>query len=106
MVQLAPRQNPYLGGAIGFGGEKPFSEETARIVDLEVQRIINESHDEAMRLLSRHRKALDALVRALLERETLDEKEILEVTGLPSAPPLEGRLIQAAYARTQSQSHV
>jgi hypothetical protein len=30
----------------------------------------------------------DALVEALLERETLDEQEILEVTGLPPAPPL------------------
>jgi cell division protease FtsH len=88
MVQLAPRANPYLGTVSGFMGEKPFSEETARIIDAEVQRIIKESHDEASRLLSRHRKELDALVAALLERETLDEKEILEVTGLPPAPPI------------------
>ena len=90
MVQLAPRQNSYLGGAAGFAGEKPFSDETARLIDLEVQRIINESHAQAMQLLTRHRAALDALVRALLERETLDEREILDVTGLPPAPALEG----------------
>jgi cell division protease FtsH len=107
MVQLAPRHNPYLGDAVGFGGEKPFSEETARIVDLEVQRIINQSHDEAMRLLGKHRKALDALVRALLDRETLDEKEILAVTGLPPAPELESRLMPAAAsARRESPTHV
>jgi cell division protease FtsH len=88
MVQLAPRQNPYLGGSVGFGGEKPFSDETARLIDLEVQRIIDESHAEATRLLTQHRKALDALVRALLERETVDEMEILAVTGLDPAPPL------------------
>jgi cell division protease FtsH len=105
MVQLAPRQNPYLGAAaVGFGGEKPFSEETARIVDLEVQRIIDESHDEALHLLRKHRKAIDALVRALLERETLDEKEILEVTGLPPAPTLESPLVPA-HAWSPSQSH-
>ena len=52
-------------------------------------RIISESHDEAMRLLGEHRKQLDALVEALLARETLDEQEILEVTGLPPAPALE-----------------
>ena len=51
-------------------------------------RIIGESHDEAKRLLSAHRKQLDALVEALLARETLDEQEILEVTGLPPAPAL------------------
>jgi cell division protease FtsH len=87
-VQLAPRENPYLGAG-GYPGEKPFSEETARAIDEEVLRIIDESHEEALRLLTKHRKELDALAQALLEHETLDEEEILEVTGLPPAPPLE-----------------
>jgi cell division protease FtsH len=90
MVQLAPHQNQYLGGMASFGGEKPFSDETARLVDVEVQRIIDECHGEAKRLLVQHRKSLDALVTALLERETLGEQEILEVTGLPPAPELIG----------------
>ena len=66
---------------------RPYSEETARAIDEEVSRIIDESHDEARRLLTEHRKELEALAQALLERETLDEEEILEVTGLPPAPP-------------------
>ena len=37
---------------------------------------------EALRLLKAHRRELDALAEALLERETLDERQILEVTGL------------------------
>jgi cell division protease FtsH len=92
-VELAPPNNPYLSGSGGYGGEKPFSEETARIVDSEVLRIIGECHDEARRLLTEYRKELEALARALLERETLDEEEILEVTGLPPAPPLENRKV-------------
>jgi cell division protease FtsH len=92
-VQLAPRENPYLGGPGGYGAEKPISEGTARVVDSEVLRIINECHDEAQRLLTKHRKELEALARALLERETLDEEEILHVTGLPPAPPLENRKV-------------
>ena len=100
MVQLAPRQNAYLGGAAGFGGDKPFSDETASLIDAEVQRIINECHGEAKRLLGAHRKALDALVRALLERETLDEEEVLQVTGLPAAPQLDARPLQAASRNT------
>lgn len=93
MVQLAPRESPYLGGPAyaGFAGDRGISEETARTIDAEVQRIIGESHDEATRLLRAHRKELDALVAALMERETLDEQEILTVTGLPAAPPLETR---------------
>ncbi|HLU26171.1 MAG TPA: ATP-dependent zinc metalloprotease FtsH [Longimicrobiales bacterium] len=82
MVQLAPRENPYLGGSDMFGYGRPFSETTAAAVDAEVMRIIRECHEEAKRLLQEHRPALEALARALLERETLDEEEILEVTGL------------------------
>jgi cell division protease FtsH len=97
-VELAPRANPYLGGSGGYGGERPFGEETARIVDSEVLRIIGECHDEAQRLLTEHRQELDALAGALLERETLDEEEILKVTGLPPAPPLENRKVPATDA--------
>ncbi len=96
MVQLAGRENPYLSGPGGWGGggSSGLSEETARAVDQEVLRIISECHAEATRLLQQHRKALDALATALLERETLGEREILEVTGLPAAPALETRQIE------------
>jgi cell division protease FtsH len=93
MVQLAPRENVYLGGG-GFSSAKPYSEETGRTIDAEVHRIIDECHSEAKRLLAAHRGALDALVRALVTRETLNEQDILEVTGLPPAPALEGAPIR------------
>lgn len=82
MVQLTSNANPYLGG---YAETRAFSEETAKTIDAEVQQIISESHEEAIRLLKAHRKQLDALAEALMERETLDEKEILTVTGLPPA---------------------
>jgi cell division protease FtsH len=96
MVQLAARQNPYLTNA--YAGAKPFSEDTARMIDAEVLRIINESHETAKGLLSKHRKQLDALASAVLARETLDEHEILAVTGLPPAPALESGRVAAAAA--------
>jgi cell division protease FtsH len=94
LVQLAPRDNPYLSGPNGYAGmgEKPFSEETAEAIDEEVRRIIKESHDEAKRLLAAHRGQLDALADALVARETLNEQEILKVTGLPPAPTLDTAL--------------
>jgi cell division protease FtsH len=96
MVQLAPPENPFLEAPAGFGGgEKPFGERTAELIDSEVQRIIQECHDEAKALLQAHRQRLDALVAALLERETLDQEEILRVTGLPPAPPLQNEAIIA-----------
>lgn len=90
-VELAPRDNPFLRGGRGYGGEVVASEETMRLVDEEVRRIISECHAEAIRLLTANRARLDALVKALLERETLGEAEILQVTGLPPAPALEGK---------------
>lgn len=91
MVQLAPRENRYLGGGASFGADKPFSEQTAALVDAEVQRILHGAHEDAKRLLREHRAALDGLVAALLQKETLSEEEILQATGLPPAPQLEGR---------------
>jgi cell division protease FtsH len=95
MVQLAPRENPYLSIPNGYAGSREFSEETAEAIDTEVRRIIGESHEQAKRLLTAHRKQLDALVQALLERETLNEQEILDVTGLPRAPALQTGVLPA-----------
>lgn len=91
LVQLAPRENAFLRTSAGLGGEQPFSEQTAALVDAEVQRIIHQCHDEAKGLLQAHRAALDGLVKALLQKETLSEEEILQATGLPPAPQLETR---------------
>jgi cell division protease FtsH len=77
---------------------KPFSEETAEAIDAEVRMIIGESHTEAKRLLSAHRRQLDALASALLTRETLNEQEILAVTGLPPAPALDTGLLSVPSA--------
>jgi cell division protease FtsH len=95
LVQLAPKENSFLGSD-GFPGEKSFSEETAKAIDAEVLKIIGESHDEAKRLLTAHRKQLDALAETLLSRETLNELEILEVTGLPPAPALQTTMLDVS----------
>lgn len=87
MVQLAGRYNPYLGNTAGDGPS--ISEQTASLIDAEVQGIITECHGKALSLLHEHRTALDALVQALLDRDTLDQEEICAVTGLPPAPPLD-----------------
>jgi cell division protease FtsH len=106
LVELAPRENPYLSGANGYAGAKPFSERTAEAIDAEVLKIISESHDEAKRLLNAHRQQLDALVEALLLRETLNEQEILAVTGLPRAPALETGILPLTDGESGSVRHL
>jgi cell division protease FtsH len=98
MIQLAPRENPFLRGASSFGAEKPFSEQTAALVDAEVHRIINECHEQAKSLLRQHRAALDKLVVALLEKETLAEEEILKASGISAAAQPSSRLSDVLQA--------
>jgi cell division protease FtsH len=62
--------------------QRPFSEETAALVDSEVRRIVEECLAKAEQVLGSHRAQLDALASALLEEESLDEAAILRVTGL------------------------
>ena len=86
-VQLAPRENPYLRVPAGYG-EQMCSEATARAVDEEVMRLLEESHTAAASLLRKHRKQLDALAEALLAKETLSDEEVLAATGLTRTPAL------------------
>jgi cell division protease FtsH len=100
LVQLTSRGNPYLGG---YRDARAFSEETAKVVDSEVLDIIARSHEEAKELLRAHRNQLDALAGALVERETLDQQEILNVTGLPPAPSvMSKKLPLAASGNTEA----
>src|SRR5439155_23027433 len=63
------------------------SSPTQQLVDEEVRRIVDGAERDVMQLLERERGRLDALARALLERETLDQPEAYEVAGveLPKA---------------------
>ncbi|MEZ4235560.1 MAG: ATP-dependent zinc metalloprotease FtsH [Myxococcota bacterium] len=89
LVQLSSQRSPYLGG--GYARSDSISDATAEKVDAEVARIIGKAYDKAKALLSEHRGALDALVAGLLAHDTLDEAQVLEVTGLPPAPALDDR---------------
>jgi cell division protease FtsH len=68
---------------------RPYSEETAALIDEEVRRICDECLRQAVALLESNRDKLDALVHALLEHDTLGETEILAVTGIaaPATTP-------------------
>ncbi|HEY6275900.1 MAG TPA: ATP-dependent zinc metalloprotease FtsH [Streptosporangiaceae bacterium] len=71
----------YLGGPIEDGLRRPYSEETQRIVDQEVARLLREAEQRAVGMLREHRDALDWLAARLVEEETVDGKAVLEVLG-------------------------
>ena len=86
-------------GPLGLA-QKPFSETTGALIDSEIKRIVGECLTEAQRLLSENRPRLDALAKALLAEESLDEAEILRVTGLPVKPAVG----QPTVAASRSQA--
>jgi len=64
-----------------------YSQDTARQIDEEVTRIVREQHKTALDVLRVNREKLDRLAEALLDRETLDSKEIeLAIEGQPLPP--------------------
>jgi cell division protease FtsH len=83
-VAVIPRdgQGPLLPGTSGV------SEETQRLVDEEVRRLVERCDNEVRQLLSANRHKLDALVAALMDRETLDEADAYAVAGVEPPPKM------------------
>lgn len=81
-------QHPFLGREMSE--PRDFSEETARLIDEEVRRMIREMEDKAKEILESNRDKLDALAEGLLDKETLSGEEIDEILESASGEPGEG----------------
>jgi cell division protease FtsH len=65
---------------------RDYSDDTSKVIDDEVERILREQESRAIDLLTQHRRGLDAVAHALLENETLDGETV-------------GRLVDEAFGR-------
>jgi cell division protease FtsH len=72
------QQHVFLGEDL-MTGSREYSDDTARLVDEEVQRILREQEIRANELISKHRAGLDLVAEALLERETIDGSEVVRL---------------------------
>ena len=63
----------FLGREIATG--KDYSEETAAKIDAETRGFIERAHQAAARILKTHRRALDAIAKTLIEKETLEHED-------------------------------
>ena len=70
----------------GSRRETNYSEETSRMIDAEARQLAKEAEERTMAILSARRAALDRLVDALLEAETLDSQQIKRLIGAPLSP--------------------
>ncbi len=98
-VSFSERQSPFAGGG-DTGAPTSYSEETAELIDDEVDRIVRSSYAKSIEILVAHRPTLDRIAEELRRHETIDAKQmrnILEETGaqiastqsqpIPGAPP-------------------
>ncbi len=79
-----PEEQIFLGRDMGM--HQTFSEETARVIDAEIRRIVEAQSERAATILRENRHRLDALAQALLEREVMSGSEVDTVLGLGTAP--------------------
>jgi cell division protease FtsH len=85
-------------GAINYDGHKRskfldipigpdrgnYAEETARLIDAEVKRIMTEVHEQARRILEEQRALLEKITRRLLEQEVMEGDELRRILGVSS----------------------
>jgi len=75
------------------------SDGTRQEIDREVRRIVDKAHDRVRELLTRERKALDAVAERLLEKEVIEGEELVEI--LEQHAPKRGRKRRRAKAATE-----
>jgi cell division protease FtsH len=59
-----------------FGHQREYSEDTARAIDAEVEKLLRTGEEHCRALLTTHRRALDLVAQALLEQETISGNEV------------------------------
>ena len=81
MSQRLPNLNYYDSTGQDWGFTKPYSEETAKLIDNEVQQIIDEQYDRAKEILSKHAEGHHQLAQVLLEREVIYSEDVEHIFG-------------------------
>jgi cell division protease FtsH len=71
-VQLGPERGNY-------------AEETARLIDAEVKRIMGDAHGAAREILTKNRDMLETVTRQLLEQEVMEGEQLRAIMGIPPA---------------------
>jgi cell division protease FtsH len=58
-----------------------YSEDTARRIDAEVSRILRDAYEKSRKIITEHRDHLDAIAKLLLERETIDGRDVVDIVA-------------------------
>lgn len=98
LMGLATQQSQYLDGRAVLN----CGDDTATEVDHEVMELLHRSYEEAKRMLSENREALDKIAEFLIERETITGKEFMkifrQVKGIPEPDETEKNVSESRMA--------
>ncbi|KAH8018747.1 hypothetical protein HPB51_011379 [Rhipicephalus microplus] len=61
--------------------DKPYSEETAQLIDFEVRQMVQKAYDRTMALLLEHKADVEKIAKRLLEKEILSRDDMIELLG-------------------------
>jgi cell division protease FtsH len=81
MSERIPNLNYYDASGQDWGFSKPYSDETALLIDEEVKRIINEQYERAKQILTEHKDQHKALAEVLLEKEVIYSDDLERIFG-------------------------
>jgi cell division protease FtsH len=62
-----------------MSSQREYSDDTAKLLDEEISRILTSQESRAREILSRHRRGLQLIAEALLERETIDGPDVAKL---------------------------
>jgi cell division protease FtsH len=112
---MSPKLGPLSFGHDGFRGrngsplfpgEKPeVSEQTARLVDEEVSRLVAQAHERAREVLDRDRELLDKLSDVLIEREVIDGRELKKFVDGTEPIPSRDELKHESLVKASQNGH-
>ena len=94
--------SPFVGRDYG-SSKQGYSEQTAQLIDQEVRRIVEGQYAEVRHLLETKKDRVEALARALMDRETLDAEEIKAVYDGTELPHRQ-RVVIPTYAEKERQA--
>jgi cell division protease FtsH len=79
-ISYSEHEDPFARTVLATGGRE-YSEQTASVIDEEVNRIVKRAYERAVGLLTEHRETLDRIARALRTHETLDARQLRAILG-------------------------
>jgi cell division protease FtsH len=82
------RRSPFLAGADDLARDRSHSEQTAREIDEEIRKIVNQSLEKVRHVLETRRNALVALAERLIDKEVIDTAELKELIESNSPSPM------------------